>query len=287
MKTTQLYDCRQFATAVAACGGTVPDSLQALLGAHEVLTAPASTEDPGKAILTAALQGTLDQKMLARLLPAAAAAHAENQYRAELARTSEHTLVGQWHRELERGAATAIILSLRKTYDRHAAEIAHAKSLFSSESSAEHVLASGTPELVAAWQGLGDHIQVVTKIAAVVSEFGSRPQAIFPQVREYANGETYRLDDRALMCTTGGLVGDSAEFNKPGDNHKNSAFFRVGGLRLHTVEEAQARHDAWAEHEHDRLHRDRPRGGHIDEGGVVVYDEPLKNPFRQQAEANA
>jgi hypothetical protein len=285
MKTRLIHDCAQFARSVAACGGSVPDSLQHLLSSYEVLTAPTSTERPETAIVTAALGGKLDQKMLARLLPAATAAHAENQYRQELARTSEHTLVGQWHRELERGGADEIILSLRPVFDKHAAGIAKAKSLFTSESSPEFVLQSGEAGTIEAWQQLGGHVQIVTKIAAVVSQFGCMQQAMFPLVRLFAAGETFKLDDRALMATTGGLVGDSAEFNKPGDFHKNSAFFRAGGLHLHTIAEAQARHDEWAAFEHDRIHSG-PRGGRVGDDGVVIYDEVPPNPYRRE-EANA
>src|SRR6476660_5671644 len=129
------------------------------LDAHSVLTAPAAAEKPETAIVDAALHGKLDQKALDRRLPTAARAHAENLYRLELARTSEHTLVGQFHRTLEAGAANAIILSLREPYDLHAEQIAHAKSLFTSESSPEHVLASAEAGTIEAWQQLGDHIQ--------------------------------------------------------------------------------------------------------------------------------
>ena len=234
--------------------------------------------------MTAALDGKLDQKMLARLSPAAATMHVQNEYRAELARVSEHVFVGAIHRALEAGGADAIIMSLRPGYDRHAKAIAKAKSLFTSESSPEHILASGEPELVTSWQQLGDHIRAVTAIASVVSEFGPRPQANFPLVREYSAGETFKLDNRAVMATTGGLVSDSAEFVRPSDFHKNSAFFRCGGLRLHTIAEAQARHDEWAAGEHDRMHSG-PRGGRLIDGEIIPDPVP-PNPFRREA-ANA
>jgi hypothetical protein len=80
------------------------------------------------------------------------------------------------------------------------------------------------------------------------------------------------------MCTTGGLVGDSGEFNRPGDFHKGSAFFRVGGLKLHLVEEAQSRHDEWASAEFDRIHGG-PQGGRLIDG-VIVPDVPPQNPFK-------
>jgi hypothetical protein len=153
-----------------------------------------------------------------------------------------------------------------------------------SESSLEHLVATAEPGLIAAWNALNGHIRAITQIAGVASQFGCRPGAMFPQVKVFAQGDAHLIDDRALMTTTGGLVGDSAMFMRPDAGHRSSPFFRTG-LKLHTIAEAQARHDEWASHEHDRLHRDRPRSGHIDEGGVVVYDEPPKNPFPEIANA--
>jgi len=51
---------------------------------------------------------------------------------------------------------------LRKNFEAHAKAIEHARSLISAESSAEHVIESGEPELVRAWQGLNEHIRAVT-----------------------------------------------------------------------------------------------------------------------------
>jgi hypothetical protein len=73
--------------------------------------------------------------MLDRLLPAAATAAMVNTYRAELARQSEHTLLGQFHRELEAGAADDILDSMRERFDEHAEAIAKARSLIDPESS--------------------------------------------------------------------------------------------------------------------------------------------------------
>jgi hypothetical protein len=279
--TSLLFDCRQFATAVTAAGGTVPDSLSHLLSAHDLLTAPRAAEAPDTAILTAVLDGSLTAEKLEKLLPAAATAAMVNGYRAELASRSERVLVGQWHRALRDGAADEIILSLRPVFDRHAEGIAKARSLFNAESTAEHVIASGNSELVEVWNALHEHIRVVGKITSVASQFGCRPAATFPQVREYTAGETFKLDDRALMATSGGLVADSALFNMPDQGHRSSPFFRCGGLQLHTIAEAQARHDQWAAREHDRIHSGDP-GGWIDESGQHHTHPRPKNPFREE-----
>ena len=285
--TSQIFDLARFAQSVTSAGGVVPDSLGHLLRGHELLTAPRATEDPANLILDAAVDGSLTAAKLDKLLPAAALAATANEFRAELASRAERMLVQRWYRTLEKdGAADQILDSMRPKFNEHAEQIAHAKAVgVNSESTLEHLIATGGDGLVEAWNALSGHIRAITRIAAVASEFGCRPGAMFPQVKVFTLGDTHLIDDRALMTTCGGLIGDSAMFMRPDAGHRTSPFFRTG-LRLHTIAEAQSRHDLWAASEHDRLYRDRPRGGHIDEGGVVVYHEPPKNPFRRE-EAHA
>jgi len=94
-KTTDIRDCQKLASSVSAIGGVLPPVLGHLLQAHEVLSSPASAQRPETDILTHALDGTLDQKMLDKLLPAAATTAMVNTYRQEVARSAEHTLVGE------------------------------------------------------------------------------------------------------------------------------------------------------------------------------------------------
>ena len=281
--TTDIRDCEKLATAIAAAGGVVPDPLGHLLLAHRVLGRPRAAEKPETAILTAALDGDLDEKLLAKLLPAAATAAMVNQYRGELARQSEHVLVGQFHRELAAGATDQILDSLRSNFDKHAEAIAAARSLINAESTAEHVIESGQPELVTAWQQLNGHISVVAKIGAIASQFGCRPSAQFPQIREYAQGDNFRLTDAGIMCTAGPLMLDSARFQQPDQGHRTSPWARTE-LKLHTVAEAQARYDEWTAEEFDRIHSG-PRGGWIDANGQVYTDPVPPNPYRQKVSA--
>ena len=104
-KATLIFECKQLAVAVGSVGGSVPDSLGHLLAAHDLLSQPRATDDPGKRIVDAALSGELNERLLTKLLPAAAAAHTMSEYQQNLARTFEHTLVGAFHRELEKGGA--------------------------------------------------------------------------------------------------------------------------------------------------------------------------------------
>jgi hypothetical protein len=248
-----------------------------LLSSWEVLSSPARSGKPEEAILTAALDGKLTAEKLAELAPVAASAAATASYLRGLADSSAHVLLGEWHRQVKAGGADQILDSLRKNFDAHAKAIEHARSLISAESSAEHVIESGEPELVRAWQGLNEHIRAVTQIAAVASQFGPR-LGNFPQITEFSLGENARLDDRAIMCTAGPLVIDSALFGRPDQGHRTSPFFRTT-LKLHSIAEAQARYDTWAAEEFDRVHSG-PRGGWIGEDGRMHEHPRPTNPYR-------
>ena len=288
-KTPNFPDCRRFAASVTAAGGKLPQTLQNLIQAHSVIAdaaaIPARAQAPESAIVDCALDGSLTSEKLAKLLPAAASAAAEHEYAKFLAGNVERTLLGAWHREIENGGADAILDSMRPLFDKHAQEIATARSLFNPESSAEHVLSSGEPAVMTAWQGLNEHLAVVAKIALVAREFGPR-LGDFPMIREYAGGDGHLLDDTAIMVADGGLRADSVYFQRPDRGHKDSPLFKVQ-LKLHSVESAQARYAAWAADEWDGLHAGRDLGGWIDERTGEMHPHPRpKNPYRRE-EANA
>lgn len=285
-KTTSFADCKRFAASVATAGDELPGPLKNLLAAHTVLAdaaaLPAATQKPEAPIVDCALQGTLTPEKLTKLLPAAASAAAVNEYAKTLAGSVERVLLGAWHREMKNGAADLIIDSMRKTFDEHAKCIAEARGLFSSESSAEAVLASGEPAVVTAWQGLTAHLTAVAKIAIVAREFGPRLGS-YPQIVEYAGGDGHTLDDTAIMVADGGLQADSAHFQRPDQGHRSSPLFKVP-LRLHTIESARARYNVWAAAQFDRINSRDP-GGWIDEqGGVHPFPRP-EIPYRQKADA--
>jgi hypothetical protein len=281
MKTAAFLDCKRFGASVVAAGGKLPPKLQNLIQAHDVLAdaavLPAASQAPESGIVDAALAGDLTRERLGELLPAAASAAAVNEYAKTLAGSVERVLLGAWHRQIDDGGADAILDSMRKLFDRHAAEIAKARSLFDSESSAESVLASGEPAVMAAWGSLNDHLTVVAKIALVARAFGPRLGS-FPQIREFAGGDGFRLDDTAIMCADGGLMQDSAYFLQPDGPHRASALFRVQ-LRLHTIDSARTRYTEWAAAQWDASFAERPRGGRLIDGEMV--DPAPKNPYRQ------
>ena len=160
-------------------------------------------------ILDHALAGTLDQKTLAKLLPDAAAKASANAFRAELAGRAANTILGQFHRELEAGGADEILDSLRGRFTEHAETIAQARSLINPESSIEHVIETGAPELITALRELPEHLRVIEQISAVARQFAPR-LGQFSQITEYSLAENAQLADQAIMCTTGSLLGDSS-----------------------------------------------------------------------------
>ena len=211
-KTTNIHDFENLAASIAACGGVVPDRIERLLLAHQLLNAPAPAEKPETPILTAAVSGELDEKMLNKLIGPAAIAAMTAQYRAELVHRSEHTIVGQLHRALTAGCADQILDGLRDSFTAHAEQIAHARSLgINAESSPEHILASAEPGTIEAWNTLDDHIGAVSAIGAIAIRFGPR-MGDFPQLREYAGAENFRLVDAAIMCCDGPIVQEAAVF---------------------------------------------------------------------------
>jgi hypothetical protein len=178
MKTTDFRDAVRLAGAITALGAEVPAVLGHLLTSYEVLSTPAPSGRPEDEIMDCALGGKLTAKRLAELAPAAAAAASTIAYIRELARNSEHTLLGAWHREIAAGAADAILDSLRPNFVKHAAAIEEARSMINAESSAEQILATAQPGLVDVWQQLPTHLSVVSKIGAIAAQFGCRT-AIF------------------------------------------------------------------------------------------------------------
>ena len=81
--------------------------------------------------------------------------------------------------------------------------------------------------------------------------------ARFPLIEEYANGDNFHLDDRAIFATDGPrLELDSAAFKRPDQGHRTSPWFKLP-LRLHTVEGARDRYRQWASGEWERIHTDR------------------------------
>jgi hypothetical protein len=275
--TTLLIECRQFADEIQQAGGVVPDVLQRLLDAADVLTAPAPAEDPLRGILDQALNRQVpDGSEIDALIAEAAVAQSVADYRAGLAPRVERVVVERWHKTLRDGAADLVLTSLRKSFDTHAKAIGVARELIPRETELTQWLATAKPEAVTAWQGLGDHITALTAIGNIAAAFGARPLARFSLIKEIP-GDNYATSDVALYCCCGGLVGDSAPFLAIDRGHRASAWMAVP-LRLNSVAQAKERYRAWCEGEWSKIHATT----------TVQYTNPvdgsvseleLKNPY--------
>ena len=281
-KTTSFTDCRRFATDVRAAGGELPQTLQNLIQAHSVLTAaappPGAPTGANDAIIDAVLDGSLTEVKLAELLPEAAAKHATVEYAKQVSVDAERVLLQTWHRTMDKGGAEAILTSMRPQFDQRVKEIAKARALFTAESDAEFVLAGAPREVVDAWQSLDEHLKIIGRIVLVARQFGAKPTAQFPQIVELANADNFRLSDEALMCCDGNLEVESSYFQRPDRGHRTSPLFRVS-LKLHSIESARARYNAWAAEQWDNSHSG-PGQSYLVDGKLVPIAKP-KNPYRE------
>ena len=141
------------------------------------------------------------------------------------------------------------------------------------------MLASAPRQVVDAWQGLDEHMQIVGRIVLIARQFGAKQTAQFPQIAELANADNFRLTDEALMCADGNLEVESSFFQRPDRGHRTSPLFQVS-LKLHSIESARERYRMWAEQQWDVLHSG-PRGGWIDPATGEMHEDPVpENPYR-------
>ena len=179
MKSTSLLDAKRLVDTVQSVGGAVPDVLQSLLLAHDVLSRTEAAEPPEKAILTHALDGTLTAAVLGKLLPAAAARNSrpptDRNWQPAAKTIWLASGIASWNH-----AADEILASLRPSFDEHAQAIAAARAVINPESAPEHILASAEPSVIRAWRQLDSHLRVVDTIAAIASQFG--PRGNYPQI---------------------------------------------------------------------------------------------------------
>lgn len=232
--TSSLRDCSALVTATREAGGQAPEVLTNIIDGARLLDAHRAVTDPARAIVAASVDGALTAEKLDELVTEAARAQVFNTYLGELRQRSERMFVEQFHRALAAGACDQLLSTLRPTWDEHAAAVAEARSEISSESSAEHILASGSPKLVACWQQLPGHLDKLNKIVAVARQFGPRV-GNFPLIKEAGNSNNHLLEDSAIWCADGNLEVDSAAFRPAGRAAPPARTVRRAASLAHTV----------------------------------------------------
>jgi len=141
-------------------------------------------------------------------------------------------------------------------------------------------LRTAKPAAVTAWQGLDTHLATIDTIGRIAAQFGPRT-GNFPQIEEYALGDGFRLDARAIWCTDGpNLELDSAVFRRPDQGHRTSPWFRLP-VRLHTVDSARDRYREWASGQWERQHAG-PVASVLDENGKIRELPRPKTPIGQR-----
>ena len=227
--------------------------------------------------MDAAVAGQLDAKRLDKLIADAAQAQQINAFRGELRLNSERMFVEEFHTALKNGAADQLLDGVRPQFDTAAEQIAAARALIPAETSLDQFVTTAQPEAILAWQGLDEHLAVIGSIAAIASQF--RPRlGQFPLIKEFANADGFRLEDRAIFATDGGLEVDSGLFRRPDQGHRTSPYFRLP-LRLHTVESAQERYREWAAAQWEQTHSG-PQESWVDEHGKMHQKPRPSNPFK-------
>lgn len=279
--TRSLHDCQALVNAITAAQGRVPDVLGYILSGAALLEAHSVSVDPAKGIVDAVVAGELTEESLTGLIAEATTKQSEANYTGDLRQRISPLLAAAFHQALkDGGAADKILQSLKKPWDEAAEQVAAAKAMgINSESTLEHIVATGEDGLVTAWRGLRDHLEVIGAIGAIASSFGPR-SATFPLITEYAlSSDPYRPEDRAVFCSDGDL-GDSAVFRGGTGTHRDSPWFKVP-LRLHSVRSATERYEVWAANQWDLAHpnpviqQQRPDGS--------VAEVTLVNPYRKAA----
>ena len=285
MPTNSIFECRRFCDAIVVAGGEIPDILQRLLNGVDLIDNHAAGPAPVIGLVGQLADGRLDAEGLAAAVEEAARQKMIADFAGGPKPAVEAAVVARFHKELARGAADLVLDSMRSSFDTAAAAIARAKSVLGSgESSLEHVLNSAdeSDDVVGAWRSLPQHLAKVAQIAGIGAMFGVRQTASFSLIKAYGLADNSLVDDRALACTTGGLVGDSKPMLLPDRGGTDSPYYRAAGLRLWSVEEMRQRYASFAASEFDRVH-DRPRSGRVIDGVTQLDEAPPKNPYRETA----
>ncbi|WP_396912415.1 hypothetical protein [Mycolicibacterium sp.] len=274
-------DARTLARAVRAAGGQMPEVLDNLLTAINEVHA-AGRKPVGRnnfnALADAAVAGKATTAKIASALDSAssdAAAKAQEQ-RAQI--EAERALVRRFRTELVNGGADAILDSLRSVFDEHVAGIRAIAENIDVAISPEAFLKIATPETLALYQSVDQHVEGLNRIARVADLLaGAGVLPKFDGGPRLAS-EIASMRGRYLFCTHGIDLLDVKRAWGDDHPHLRSPWFRLHGrAKLLSVAEATERLRGWAEAAWDSyqaLQATRLTGD--------VEDAPQPNPFHVQ-----
>ena len=198
--------------------------------------------------------------------------------RGELRAALREAVDEAFDKVLHHGGCDAIFYSLRPSYER-----LPRRSRKRENDPGRHArrtnLRTAKPAAVTAWQGLDTHLATIDTIGRIAAQFGPRT-GNFPQIEEYALGDGFRLDDRAIWCTDGpNLELDSAVFRRPGPGTAQPVV-PAAGAATH-VDSARDRYREWASGQWERQHAG-PVASVLDENGKIRELPRPKTPIGQR-----
>lgn len=277
---TGVRHARALLAEIAECGVEPPKVLTDLIGAFDDLAKASAVSDPIGELVKAVAGGQLRGKELDKRVAETAVAMHVAEFRAGLQARVEPVLVRQFINALdEGGAADEVIDSLRPAFDTAATKLAECAELVNPNTDAETFLASASPEQIAAWRDVDEHVATLTKVSSVVGNFGPHSNS-FPLLEVPAN-----LTNVGFINNIGTLCVDPqwdlgracALFQKFG-SHRNSPWFRGASmLRLNSIAEAREKIRAWAESSWDAMNINQGRGILDPDRGFIPT--PIRNPF--------
>jgi hypothetical protein len=214
----------------------------------------------------------------------AAVAQQVAEYRRHLVQRLEPAIMRGFERTLESGGAEEIIAALRPKFDASAQILRAIAEVIDPNTDAEQFLAEADDAGRQAWRDIQPHVDMVTRIAAVVCQFGAK-STTFPQIvlAVQAGGDTGPLDDRALLCVDSARLAfgqASAVFARPDGPHRRSAWFLLAGaLKLNSIDECRETMRAWAEQAWEAVDFNQGRG-YMD--GDKFVPTPIANPYARK-----
>lgn len=283
-QSTRMHDAQSLIWAVEGLNVAVPQQLSNLCKNYDILTQPAGSQDPARAIVDAAIAGELTEGKIDELCTAAAAQTAVAEYRSTLARKSERLFLKRFHDALNEGEGDAILDGLRPTFDEAADKLRQALDVVDTSATDEALVTSASTKELNAWRSLPDLLHRLNQVAAIAASFGINsstfPLIDNPRDRDITlKGNTRPLDDRAVMCAANDIHAGTAIFANPhpvGDV-RTSPWLRVTP-KLHTLDEARERVRAWAEEAWAGLDAVRSKTYSTVNGELV--EDTRANPFR-------
>jgi len=276
MSTISLQAAQRLVFETRSLGGTVPDVFTNILGLIETVKTAPPVPDPAAGLIDAAANGRAGtaaelQKLVAASAKAEAEAACWRRLQADVARDAAK----RFGQELRNGGADHFLDSFRPGVVDLAKQLDDAKSVVDVNLTPEQLVASATPEQLAAYRLLPELLAKVDQIARLVAGFG--PGGDFAAIDEPGSNVQLRgVRNEALFMTALDWGRASEVVIARMADWRTSPWLRLP-LKLATVAEAKEKVRAVAEAEWEYAQGNYAAGGRLTADGFVP--EVRINPF--------